>query len=65
LEAEISEGGTVDLMDGRHLSLDDAIEDNDIGYEIQNEITEVIQECMNYIIYPRTAMTVTINYVEI
>ena len=58
-------GGTVTLMDGRHLSLDDAISDSDIYWEIQNEVESTIQDCMDYLIYPRTAMYVTVNYVEI
>jgi hypothetical protein len=30
-----------------------------------NEVESTIQDCMDYLIYPRTAMTVTVNYVEI
>ena len=65
LSAQVSEGGEVTLMDGRHLSLDDAISDSDIYWEIQNEVESTIQDCMDYLIYPRTAMYVTVNYVEI
>ena len=65
LSAQVSEGGMVSLMNGRHLSLDDAISDSDIYWEIQNEVESTIQDCMDYLIYPRTAMYVTVNYVEI
>lgn len=65
LSAQVSEGGMVSLMNGKTERLDDAIADSDVGWEIQNEVEGVIQDCMDYLIYPRTAMTVTVNYVEI
>jgi len=65
LSAKVSEGGMVSLMNGKTERLDDAIADSDIGWEIQNEVESVIYDCMDYLIYPRTAMTVTVNYVEI
>jgi hypothetical protein len=55
----------VSLMNGKTERLDDAIADSNIGWEIQNEVESVIFDCMDYLIYPRTAMTVTVNYVEI
>jgi hypothetical protein len=65
LSAQVSEGGMVSLMNGKTERLDDAIADSDVGWEIQNEVESVIFDCMDYLIYSRTAMTVTVNYVEI
>jgi hypothetical protein len=59
------QGGTVTLMDGRHLSLNDAINDDDIGYEIQEEVNDVVQDCMNEIILPATGYEVEIPMVYI
>jgi hypothetical protein len=36
-----------------------------MGYEIQEEVSDVIQDCLNEIIYPRTGIMVDIYYVEI
>jgi hypothetical protein len=47
-------GGTVTLMDGRHLSLKEAIKDKDLGWEIQEEIKDVVLECMDEIVLPVT-----------
>jgi hypothetical protein len=47
-------GGTVILMDGRHLSLKEAIKDEDLGWEIQEEIKDVVLECMDEIVLPVT-----------
>jgi hypothetical protein len=47
-------GGTVTLMDGRHLSLNEAIKDEDIGWEIKEEIKDAVLECMDDIILPVT-----------
>jgi hypothetical protein len=47
-------GGTVILMDGRHLSLKEAIKDKDLGWEIQEEIKDVVLECMDEIVLPVT-----------
>ena len=58
-------GGTVTLMDGRHLSLKDALENEDIGYEIQDEVNGVVQDCMNSIILPMTGYEVEIPMVYI
>ena len=58
-------GGTVTLMDGRHLSLKDALENEDIGYEIQDEVNGVVQDCMNSIILPMTGYEVEIPIVFI
>ena len=48
------QGGTVTLMDGRHLSLGEAIKDEDLGWEIKEEIKEAVLECMDEIILPVT-----------
>jgi hypothetical protein len=47
-------GGTVTLMDGRHLSLKEAIKDEDLGWEIEQEIKELVLECMDEIVLPVT-----------
>ena len=43
-------GGTVTMMDDRNLTLVEALEDSDIAYEIQDEVNDVVQDCMNSII---------------
>lgn len=58
-------GGSVTIMDGRHLTLSEALEDEDIGYEIQEEVNGVVQDCMNEIIFPITGYDVTIPIVYI
>ena len=58
-------GGTVSMMDGRHLSLVEALEDSDIAYEIQDEVNDVVQDCMNSIILPMTGYEVEIPMVYI
>jgi len=58
-------GGSVSLINGRHLSLVDALEDSDIAYEIQDEVNDVIQDCMNSIILPMTGYEVDIPMVYI
>jgi len=58
-------GGSVSLMNGRHLSLEEALEDEDIGYEIQQEVNDVVQDCMNEIILPITGYEVDVPVVYI
>ncbi len=60
-------GGTVSLimMDGRNLTLQEALEDEDIGWEIQEEVNDVVQDCMNEIILPVTGYDVTIPLINI
>ena len=58
-------GGSVSLMNGRHLSLEEALEDEDIGYEIQQEVNDVVQDCMNEIILPITGYEVEVPMVYI
>ena len=65
LSAQVSEGGMVSLMNGKTERLDDAIADSNVGWEIQNEVESTIEDCMCYLTYPRTAVYVTVNYVEI
>ena len=52
-------------MNGKTERLDDVIADSNVGWEIQNEVESTIQDCMDYLTYPRTAMTVNVNYLEI
>jgi hypothetical protein len=65
VEGKVSEGGSVTLMDGRYMKLEDALNDDDVGEEIQEEVSDVVQDCLNSLIYPRTGIRVTINYMEI
>jgi hypothetical protein len=58
-------GSSVTLMDGRHLSLEEALEDGDIGWEIQEEVNDVVQDCMNEIILPVTGYDVSVPVVYI
>jgi hypothetical protein len=58
-------GGSVSLMNGRHLSLEEALEDEDIGYEIQQEVNDVVQDCMNEIILPITGYDVGVPLIII
>ena len=58
-------GGSVSLMDGRHMSLQEATEDEDLGWEIQNEVNDVVQDCMNEIILPATGYDVEVPVIYI
>ncbi len=58
-------GGSVTLMDGRYLTLDQALEDEEIGWEIQEEVNDVVQDCMNEIITPVTGYDVSVPLVTI
>ena len=58
-------GGSVSIMNGRHLTLVDALEDEDIGYEIQDEVNGVVQDCMIEIILPITGYSVIVPMVYV
>ena len=58
-------GGSVTLMDGRHLSLDEALDNEEIGWEIQEEVNDVVQDCMNEIITPVTGYDISVPLVTI
>lgn len=58
-------GGTVSMMDGRNLSLVEALEHADIAYEIQEEVNQVVQDCMNSIILPITGYDVEVPLIFI
>ena len=58
-------GGSVTLIDGRHFSLTEALSDENVGWEIQQEVNEVVQDCMNEIILPVTGYDVTVPVVYI
>ena len=58
-------GGTVTLMDGRHLSLDEATYDGDLYWEIQEEVNGVVQDCMDKIILPVTGYEVEVSSIVI
>ena len=65
LYGKTSPGGSVTLIDGRHLTLDEALNSNDFGWQIQEEVNEVVQDCMNEIILPVTGYDVTVPLVTI
>lgn len=54
LYGSILPGGSVALGDGRILSLSEAMDDEDIGWEIKNEMFWVVRDCMNSIVVPIT-----------
>ena len=58
-------GGTVTLMDGRHLSLDETTYDVDLYWEIQEEVNGVVQDCMDKIILPVTGYEVEVSSIVI
>jgi len=60
-------GGSVTLImdDHRTLSLEEALEDEDVGWEIQEEVNGLVQDCMNEIIFPITGYDVTIPLINI
>ena len=58
-------GGTVTLMDGRHISLDEATNDEDLYWEIQEEVNGVVQDCMDKIILPVTGYEVEVSSIVI
>lgn len=58
-------GGSVTLFNGRHLTLVDALEDENISYEIQEEVNDVVQDCMNSIILPITGYDVEVPLIII
>lgn len=58
-------GGTVSMMGGRNLTLVEALEDENIGYEIQQEVNDVVQDCMNEIILPATGYDVEVPVIYI
>jgi hypothetical protein len=65
VQCEVAEGGYVTLMDGRHMTLEDALSDDEVGYEIEFEVSDVIRDCLNSLIRPRTGIMVNVYYVEI
>ena len=66
MESEIANGGTVTLIgDGRTVTLYDAIRNNDYGWEIESEVREVVEDCMNFLIRPKTGIKIGVQYVSI
>ena len=54
LYGEALPGGTVSMMNGRTLNLDEACNLEDFGWEIQNEVNDVVKDCMEELIVPKT-----------
>ena len=66
MESEIANGGTVTLIgDGRTVTLYDAIRNNDYGWEIESEVREVVEDCMNFLIRPKTGIKIGVQYFSI
>ena len=53
-------GGSVNLIDGRHLSLNEALEDDEIGYEIQEEVNLYNEKFGNWEKIKRFELTPTV-----
>ena len=53
-------GGTVLMMDGRTLNLDVACNLEDFGWAIQDEVNDVVQDCMKEIITTKTGAHIEI-----
>jgi hypothetical protein len=51
-------------MDGRYLSLNDALEDGDMWWEIESEVKDVAEDCMNEIILPFTGYQVEVSLIN-
>jgi len=54
LDGKTLPGGSVTLMDGRYLSLNEAMKDEDLGWEIEEEIKDVVLDCMDELVLPVT-----------
>lgn len=64
LYGKILPGGSVTLMDGRYLSLNDALEDGEMWWEIESEVKDVAEDCMNEIILPFTGYQVEVSLIN-
>lgn len=60
LRGEVLPSGTVEMMNGKILTLDDALNNEDFGWEIENEIVDVIRDCMEIVITPKTGAFVRV-----
>ena len=66
IDGEIANGGTVTLIgDGRTVTLEDALNDGNMWWEIENEVREVVEECMDFLIRPKTGIKINVQYVSI
>ena len=58
-------GGSVTIMDGSHWTLQEALNDEELSWEIQQEVNDVIENCMTEIILPVTGYEVTVPLIYI
>ena len=58
-------GGSVTIMDGSHWTLQEALNDEELSWEIQQEVNDVIENCMTEIILPVTGYYITVPLVYI
>ena len=47
-------------MNGKNLTLDEALKSEDFGWEIQNEVNDVVRDCMEVVIIPKTGAFVRV-----
>lgn len=60
LRGEVLPGGTVEMMNGKTLNLDDAVNHEYFGNDIENEIVDVVRDCMEVVITPKTGAFVRV-----
>lgn len=64
-DIDILPGGEVTLItDGETLNLDDALNDEDMGFEIQSEVDDVIYSILNKEISHYTGYAFAVNHIE-
>ena len=65
LYGEALPGGTVSMMNGRTLNLDEACNLEDFGWEIQNEVNDVVKDCMKELIVPKTGAHIEVPLIVV
>ena len=65
LRGEVLPGGTVEMMNGKILTLDEALSNEDFGWEIENEIVDIVKDCMEIVITPKTGAFVRVSSIYV
>ena len=66
MESEIDYGGKVTLIgDGMTINFDDYSKNEYLWWEIESEIRDLIEDCMNFLIKPKTGIKINVQYVTI
>jgi len=60
LRGEVLPGGSVTMMNGKTLNLDDAAKHHNFGWEIENEVVDLVRDCMEIVITPKTGAFVRV-----